>query len=189
MYNPYLILIGLIIIICVITYSKSKISVKSDIDGRFYTVKNNSLAKESANLLANINKNIIGLITYIKTNHSNVVYIKNLEKFDPDNLHENILNFDTTYTVDKGKMILFCTGPRNEKKPRLYDINTMMYVAIHELAHVASNSIGHTDEFKVNFTDLLNKAIKIGLYKYVDYSKEPINYCGIELTKNILGSQ
>ena len=84
-------------------------------------------------------------------------------------------------------MILFCNGPRHGKGSELYDINTMMYVAVHELAHVVSESIGHTVEFKLNFADLLKKAIEIGVYEYVDYSKKPIDYCGIPLSVNILG--
>jgi hypothetical protein len=62
----------------------------------------------------------------------------------------------------------------------------MMYVAIHELAHIASDSVGHTDEFKRNFADLLKKGIEIGVYRYIDYNKEPVEYCGIKLTKSIL---
>jgi hypothetical protein len=179
---------GIIIIICfIINYRKSKVNIKSSIDGRFYNVKNNAVAQESANLLALMNRNIMALILHIKTNYPEVKYYKNLYKYNPDNIHENILNFDTTYTVDKGKMILFCNGPRDGKGSKLYDINTMMYVAVHELSHVVSNSIGHTIEFKLNFADLLKKAIEIGVYEYIDYSKSPIDYCGIPLSKNILG--
>jgi hypothetical protein len=188
MNNNFYIIGTIIVILCfILSYRKSKINIKSDIDGRVYSVKNNTVARESANLLAQMNKNIIQLIDYIKKKYPEVKYYKNLNKYNPNNIHENILNFDTTYTVDKGKMILFCNGPRDGKGSKLYDINTMMYVAVHELAHVVSDSIGHTIEFKLNFADLLKKAIEIGVYEYIDYSKNPIDYCGIPLSKNILG--
>jgi len=167
-------------------YSKSKVYVKSNIDNRYYQVKDNVLKQDSADLLAKVNKNILALIKHIENLDTKPAYFKNLRKFDPDNIHENVINFDTTYTLDKGRFIAFCLGPRNSDKLSLYDINTMMYVAIHELGHVVSNSTGHNNEFKRNFSDLLRKAINIGIYQYVDYSISPVDYCGISLTKNIL---
>ena len=44
-----------------------------------------------------------------------------------------------------------------------------MFVAFHEMAHVMSLSVGHTDEFWNNFKFILKNAIKIGVYKYVDF--------------------
>jgi hypothetical protein len=157
-----------------------KVDIKSNIDGRYYTVKNNKLKQESADLLAQVNKNLTLLIE----NSSGELYSKNLKKYDPSRVHENILNYDTTYTTNKSSMA-FCISPRSSDL-RLYDLNTMMYVAIHELAHIASDSIGHTDEFKTKFINLLKKGIQLGIYRYVDYSTEPVEYCGINLTKSIL---
>lgn len=187
-----LIVVALVLITTIVFYvwySRAQTRIKSSIDGRIYTVKNNELMKQSADLLANVNARLTRLISYIKEINPPITYAANLEKFDPNNTHENILNIDTTYTLDKGKSMLFCIGPRDEKIPRLYDLNTMMYVAVHELSHIASDSIGHTVEFKQKFADILNKAIAIGVYRYVDYSKEPIEYCGMKLTRNILGSK
>jgi hypothetical protein len=180
----YIVLIATVILFCY--FYNFKISVKSNIDGRYYVVKNNILRQESADLLANLNNRLIKLIENVEKSPEKPVYVENLKKFNPSRIHENVINFDTTYTLDKGSYMAFCLGPRNENKITLYDINTLMYVAIHELAHIASTSIGHTDEFKKNFADLLRRAIDIGLYEYVDYSVKPIDYCGIKLTKNIL---
>ena len=185
-FEIYLVITITLILSLTLFYQRSKISIKSNIDGRYYTVKNNNVKQQSAELLATINQGLLKLIERVNVSQIEPSYAKNLQKFDPDVLHENIVNFDTTYTLDKGKFMAFCLGPRNSNEPRLYDINLMMYVAIHELAHIASDSIGHTDEFKRNFADLLQKAIDIGVYKYVDYSKEPVDYCGINLTRNIL---
>lgn len=167
-------------------FYKNKISVKSNIDGRYYNVKNNKLKQQSADLLATVNKNLLNLIYYVENLTVKPYYSKNLKRFNPDRLHENVVNFDTTYTLDKGSYMAFCLGPRNTDNLSLYELNTMMYVGIHELAHVASDSIGHTDEFKINFADLLRKAIEINVYTYIDYSKNPVDYCGIKLSKSIL---
>ena len=64
----------------------------------------------------------------------------------------------------------------------LVDLNTMMFVAIHELGHLMSKSIGHTTEFWDNMRFLLKKGIKLKVYKHIDYSKFPEDYCGIKIT-------
>ena len=53
-----------------------------------------------------------------------------------------------------------------------------MYVAIHELAHIACESVGHTDEFWDIFKKMLFEGAKIKIYKPVDYSVNPTSYCG-----------
>lgn len=65
--------------------------------------------------------------------------------------------------------------------------NAMMYIGVHELAHFLTDKYGHEhDEFWELFRTLLHKAVDLGLYTPRDYSKEPISYCGYELTDNIL---
>jgi hypothetical protein len=54
----------------------------------------------------------------------------------------------------------------------------MMFVAIHELAHIACKSEGHTSEFKTIFTQLLIIATKIGIYTNERFSSGPQTYCG-----------
>ena len=56
-----------------------------------------------------------------------------------------------------------------------------MFVAIHELAHLMSHSIGHTPEFWNNMRWLLKEATDCPreIYKYVPYHEQPTEYCGI----------
>ena len=49
-----------------------------------------------------------------------------------------------------------------------------------------SVSIGHNEEFMENFKFLLNSAIESKLWKKIDYSKHPEEYCGILIRENIL---
>ena len=67
----------------------------------------------------------------------------------------------------------------------LYE-NIMMFVALHELAHIMTKSVGHTDEFWDNFRYLLKKAIKLGVYKDVNFEKNPVDYCGTKITNSPL---
>ena len=69
---------------------------------------------------------------------------------------------------------------------QLIDINTLTFVAVHELAHLMTSSIGHKKEFWDNFTFMLEYATEAGLYEAVDYSKKPSEYCGLTIDSNPL---
>ena len=58
-----------------------------------------------------------------------------------------------------------------------------MFVAIHELGHVMSESVGHTDEFWRNFKFIRSSGGNQYLSP-IDYKKNPKNYCGMEITDN-----
>ena len=56
-----------------------------------------------------------------------------------------------------------------------------MFVVIHELAHIMTEEIGHTPLFWENMRFLLEKAKEEGIYKPINYVKEPVQYCGMEI--------
>jgi len=101
---------------------------------------------------------------------------------------ENIMQIDTSFTIDKGQRMELCIDTREpiNLEPEIHDLNTLLYVLAHEISHCASITYNHTPEFKRNFQYILKKAIEIGIYKYIDYSKNPINYCGMKIEHNIL---
>lgn len=90
----------------------------------------------------------------------------------PDMVDHIILLEDTkSYTINKKKVYL-CLKDENGD---YYDDNMLVFVAIHELAHVLCDEIGHTDKFQTIFQELLNKASDLQIY---DPSVAPIqNYC------------
>ena len=59
-----------------------------------------------------------------------------------------------------------------------------MYVALHEVSHIATKSIGHNDEFWNNFKFMITEAKEINIYNPVDYKKEPARYCGMNIIDN-----
>ena len=74
------------------------------------------------------------------------------------------------YTRNKGSELHLCV-PDDEMESK--DYNTMTFVLVHELAHIASSTNHHNDEFKANFRKLLDLAIESGVYRYQDFRRFP----------------
>ena len=83
-----------------------------------------------------------------------------------------ILNHDSSFTINKEKIYL-CTV--DKKSGKIYDDNMLIFVLLHELAHVKAKEVGHGKEFWKIFNDILIKATE---FKIWDPSKPRItNYC------------
>ena len=185
------IVIATIILISVFLFYESKLSeltyVRSSIDNDEYLVRNRDDKIEASNVLANIKKNLLDLVTYLEIKNGDNKDVQRLVmKFKPKQISESVSGTKhTSYSVNKGEKIVFCIRSKDSKE-ELIDLNTMMFVAIHELAHVMTLSIGHTDEFWGNMRFLLKKAIKKGVYKKQDFKRKPVPYCGTTITDSPL---
>lgn len=160
-------------------------SVKSTVDNKEYLVQDKSDAQDAANLIATIRQRLILLVEHIiKTTPADdkrVIMLK--DNFNPDSLKEGIDNSGyTSYSINKGEQIVLCL--RN--KDKMMDINTMMFVVLHELSHIATESVGHTPEFWENFKWILEESINVGIYQKKDYSAEAVEYCGMTITSTPL---
>jgi len=115
--------------------------------------------------------------------------LKRLKKnYRPNNITESSPgNKYTSYSINKGDKIVFCLRSKDGSN-KLVDLNTMMFVAIHELAHLMTKSIGHTAEFWDNMRYLLKEGIKIGIYVKQDFNNSPVEYCGTQITDTPLNS-
>ena len=89
----------------------------------------------------------------------------------------------TAYSENKGEKLAFCLNTTKEGN-KLIDINTLTFVALHELSHIMTESIGHNQEFWQNFKFLLENAKASGIYNPVDYKKDPKEYCGMKINDN-----
>ena len=72
----------------------------------------------------------------------------------------------TAYSENKVEKMVFCLN-EDKQGTRLIDLSTLTFVAIHELAHLMTESIGHKDEFWDNFKFLLKNAKESGVYEPV----------------------
>ena len=180
-------LVIFIIIICIRIYNNSDYfnlkCIISDIDGNKYCVRERSKLKLAANKLAKVNNNLIKLVKYCKENYSERDNVKRLVNgFNPKKICETLPTSKyTAYSENKGEKIALCLDKEKNGNGGLIDDNTLIFVAIHEISHIATKSVGHNDEFWSNFKFLLEEASKIGIYKPIDYKKSPKRYCGIKI--------
>jgi hypothetical protein len=161
--------------------------VISDEDSKTYCVRDRRKLKESVNLLSKVTTNMTNIVSYMKQTHPNDERTKRLvEGYNPDAITETLPTSKlTAYSENKGEKIALCLN-KNKKRgeDELIDLNTLTFVALHELSHIMTKSIGHKQEFWENFKFLLEKAKQAGIYNPVDYNKNPSEYCGMTLSDN-----
>ena len=159
--------------------------VISSVDGKKYCVRDRVMVKEAVNLLAEAVNKMKRLVEYVSKEYPKDEDVIRLKKnFNPNKITETLPTSElTAYSENKGEKMAFCLN-KTKNTGTLIDLNTLTFVAIHELAHTMTKSIGHKQEFWKNFKFLLENAVKIGIYKPVDYKKENQSYCGMTITDN-----
>jgi hypothetical protein len=186
----YIIVIG-IITICVMIYLQNRDDfdlkcIVSDVNGQKYCVRNREKIKEAADLLAKTSDKCKELVDYIYEHHPDDERAQRLKKgFNPKQFMETLPTSEyTAYSENKGEKLAFCLNKKKKDNTDLIDEHTLEFVAIHELSHIATKSIGHETEFWENFKYLLENAKTAGIYDPVDYKKNPQQYCGMSINDN-----
>lgn len=160
--------------------------VKSKVNHQSYMVRSLPDKQKAADLLANISIRLTTLMHHLeKTNPDDERSKRFLERFHPERISEGPeSNKYTSYSINKGEKIVFCL--RNKPDDDLVDINTMIFVALHEVAHICTVEIGHPPPFWENFKWLLREAMNIGIYEDQNFKEQPKAYCGIKITDSPL---
>lgn len=155
--------------------------VISQIDQKSYLVRKLPDKQAAANHLATLVQNIRSVIQQSISNPHDVDAVNRLkDNFNGDAILEHMPgNTYVSHSLNKGQEISICL--RDKETQEFIDSNTVMFVAIHELAHVMSASTGHTPEFWENMKYLLERASEIGLYQPIDYSRTPVMFCGMKI--------
>ena len=178
------------IIIYKLIYKSPIISVEG-FNNIQYLVRDTIDAQEAANTLATIMINLDKLVKNIIRDYSSkdkdyIEYVKVINERLPF-VKISETPFDskyTSYSINKGEELVFCIRDKNTNN--IHDINELLYVAIHEIAHIGCPEIGHTNLFRLINRYLLKKGVEYNIYKYVNYYKKNMNYCGMTLTSTIL---
>jgi hypothetical protein len=185
----YYIFLGFILVICLKIYSESDkfqlTCIISEKDGNRYCVRERSKLNLAADLLASVAEKCKNMVQYMKEKHPNDERVKRLvEGFNPTTICETLPTSElTAYSENKGEKLAFCLNKKKDED-KLIDINTLTFVALHELSHIMTSSVGHKQEFWQNFKFLLENAKAANIYQPVDYKKTPQDYCGMKLTDN-----
>jgi predicted metal-dependent hydrolase len=185
---------GLIILIAIVILSyyiikiyneRDLMEITSSVDNEKYTVQIKDDSKEAADLIAKIKSRLNTLMEHLKKSYgeSDERVERLISNYRPDKMREGVDTPGyTSYSINKGEQIILCLRNQDE----LVDINTMMFVVLHEMGHLASESIGHTEEFWDNFKWLLEESINIGIYVKQDFETKSVEYCGMNITSTPL---
>jgi hypothetical protein len=169
-------------------YKKSKYEmalVKSSLCGNNFLVRNMEDKQEAADRLSTIRSRLLRLMKYLEQTYNDRPFVKQiLRNFDanPDRFAESTPDAAyTSYSVNKGEKVFMCLRQRDETE-ELVDDNILIFVALHEMSHIGTASIGHTKEFWNHFAWLLEKSETLGIYKYQNFAAHPVEYCGVHIT-------
>lgn len=162
------------------------VCVISDVNGKKYCIRERENISLAADKLARATMSMQKLVDYAWKTYPEKECIKRLKDgFNPSNISETLPTSQfTAYSENKGEKLAFCLNHKKNSNRELIDDNTLTFVAIHELSHIATKSIGHNNEFWDNFKFLLKIAKEIKIYIPVDYSNNPQNYCGMVINDN-----
>jgi hypothetical protein len=160
--------------------------VRSKIDNKVYKVRDLPDKQAAADLLARIRIKMGNFMTILETKFQDKPQIQRLVRnfrANPERLLEATPEADhTSYSVNKGEKVHLCLRQREGSNEQLVDDNVMMFVALHEMSHVGTSSIGHTPEFWNHFAWMLQQAEATDIYKYTNFAAHPVEYCGVHIT-------
>ena len=185
----YTLILGILLICGYIYYDSDAFQLKcivSTVDGNKYCVREREKLQEAADMLARITVKCKELVDYVHNKHGDQDNVKRLvEGYNPQRVMETLPTSEfTAFSENKGEKIAFCLNTKREGVSNMIDEHTLMFVAIHELAHVCTKSIGHKTEFWENFKFLLENAKDANIHLPVDYKTKPAEYCGMNIKDN-----
>lgn len=185
----FYIFISLLLFVCLrIYYESDAFQLKCVIateDGHRYCVRDRDDVSGAVTLLRTVVDKCKAIVKYMKKKHPDKECVQRLVKgFNPSKVSETLPTSElTAYSENKGEKLAFCLNKEKNGK-ELIDINTLTFVALHELSHIMTKSQGHTQEFWLNFKFLLENAKEANIYQPVDYRKKPTEYCSMSIHDN-----
>lgn len=185
----YVIIFGILGLCAYIYFTSDDFQLKcivSTVDGNKYCVREREKLQDAADMLANVNVKCKKLVDYMNEKHGSEENVQRLVNgYNPKRIMETLPTSEyTAFSENKGEKLAFCLNKQREGVSNMIDEHTLMFVALHELSHIATKSIGHKNEFWDNFKFLLQNAKECGVHDPEDYKKKPIEYCGMEIKDN-----
>jgi hypothetical protein len=185
----FYIFIAVVLFLCLTIYYQSDAydlkCIIASADGNRYCVRERQKMELAANLLADVTQKMKDVVAFVKDKHpEDSRTIRLVNGFNPKKISETLPTSElTAFSENKGEKIAFCLN-KSKNGTKLIDINTLTFVALHELSHIATESVGHKQDFWQNFKWILQNAKEAGVYSPVDYKKYPEEYCGMTINDN-----
>jgi len=162
------------------------VTVTSSVDGQTYRVRDMSDKQEAADMMARIRVKMNKLKVHLEGAFPDKPQVKQLSRnfeANPNRFYEATPDADhTSYSVNKGEAVHFCLREREGANESLVKEDIVVFVAIHEMGHMITESIGHGSDFWNNFAWLLKEAESIKVYAHRDFRAHPVSYCGMKIT-------
>ena len=180
--------IGIVVISVLINYEKhfdNMTYIKSNINDTEYRVRKLDDKESAVELLAETHEDLKKVCKMLEEEYpedERIIRLK--ERFPYTTLCESDgYGGQTSYSVNKGEKIVLCMRSKDGTN-KLVDKNLLLFVALHELSHIMTVSLNHTEEFWDNFKFVLENCQKHGLYKCINFERNPQSYCGITVTSS-----
>ena len=185
----YVIVFGILGLCAYIYFCSEEFQLKcivSTVDGNKYCVREREKVQDAADMLANVNTKCKQLVNYTNQKYGEKDNVKRLVNgYNPKKIMETLPTSEyTAFSENKGEKLAFCLNRDKKGESNMIDEHTLMFVAIHELSHIATKSVGHKQEFWDNFKFLLENAKECGVHSPVDYKNKPAQYCGMDIKDN-----
>ena len=183
------IIMGFVLLMCLKIYQESETfnlkCIVSNVDGNNYCVRERNKIQLVADLLAKVTHKLKVLVKHWKNKYPDRDNVRRLHTgFKPKKIYELLPTSKfTAYSENKGEKLAFCVTKKKHGNS-LIDENTLTFVALHELSHIATKSVGHTSEFWNNFKFILKEAAKKNLYNPINHKENPTTYCSMKITDN-----
>lgn len=171
----------------------------STVDGIPYRVHDvHKEPQRAADMLARLNGRVIALMRRLRARYvrgpdgarypaRRAAARRLLARYNPDNLAENSPRDptgDTAYSLDKGAIVAICLRERGSAENEIHELDTLTFVTLHEMTHIAIDELDHPKVFWETFRFLLEEAEAAGIYSSPDYSRAATRYCGMDINYN-----
>ena len=162
------------------------VKVVSTVDNQTYSVRDMPDKQKAADTMAKVRLKMNKLKIHLETTVPDKPQVQQLTR----NFEAQAYRFTeatpdaehTRYSVNKGEAVHFCLRQREGGDESLVDEEIITFVALHEMGHMITKTIGHDADFWNNFAWLLQEAERIGIYKHRDFRAHPVSYCGMKIT-------
>ena len=179
------IIVIFIILIQAEKYLDNMTSVKSSINNTIYRVRKLDDKEKAADMLAETHDTLKKVCKILEKSNPYDERVKRLiTKFPYTTIQESDgYGSQTSFSINKGEKIVLCLRAKDGTN-KFVDKNVLLFVALHEISHIMTVSVNHTQEFWDNFKFVLKECQDKEIYKCIDFSVTPQSYCGITVTSS-----